>query len=988
MSAVGLERDFAKGKPVRRLASKRGKNLVCSKWNCRAIASCVVVLVLSARALRAQEVCQFDDVVTQAPATVVAQTADNEAWISGVQDLFAFDLAFFEDGENSRVYLADPYDNGSLSVFSADLQTKFANIQPNFQGAVAAITQIPSGLNEGLFYVLDAGLENCPATPRIGVMDRDANLVEAFQPVLGLPPSNCQDGAPFAESRLTAMDISPDGSEIAVIDAFTGSFYILDLTFSVVSGATPFLGTPSTLLRSGICWNSCDTLLIISSFRSPFLAQVALEYDRTNGTYTGRGLDLNGIANESGAVVGVGLDFGVVDGNDVAYVYNAIRDAAFAINVEYSVFPGPVENLLGSRGDDGDDPLTLSWDNNPQYSYDTIVVRQNDVEIATLPGDATELMLPDTISGRAQFEVETRNAPDASPITNIWVDVDGLVPPILTSLAPGLNRFDFGINDPNVIFSFMGLDSRPVVSEVNDNQIFALFSIDFDVYVISGDNSSILDSFPLGVGVVEGLFAVFIGIAIVNVEGVERLAVLGLGGGSQPIAGIFEMSGENRGDAVQIINGLNLDAVGGVDGVFFTDWDTDANGDFITVDVNNNRLVRLVHDFGVGTITAVEEAPLPQCVIGDCGFLLAGGAVTVLPNGMYLVAGGGLFSGTTDRAFLATPFDSDPLQSVQFTGYVRGLVTPGDLLPVEQLGPGQGGFRTFGLTATYYDLTDSETGDPVPVSVVFYTTPSDLTFTLGAFGLFGGDIFARLFNLGNGPSHPDLVAEQLTNTFSAEGDFSTPAATPTFSAQADTVDYYYHVVNRSASTNSITVQVSLDGQPITETLEMLTIPEQRSVYRALTGRAESEISVQITNPDTVDFQVLVGASAIAPRAGGPVFRRGDHDGSGEVDITDPLNLLGFLFIGNNPPICHDASDGDNSGDIDISDPLNLLTFLFLGTVAIPTPGSSECGPDPTGAILPGEFTGLPGQPAAADEGGAPFGGGPLGCDFYPDCTDI
>jgi hypothetical protein len=110
---------------------------------------------------------------------------------------------------------------------------------------------------------------------------------------------------------------------------------------------------------------------------------------------------------------------------------------------------------------------------------------------------------------------------------------------------------------------------------------------------------------------------------------------------------------------------------------------------------------------------------------------------------------------------------------------------------------------------------------------------------------------------------------------------------------------------------------------------------------------------------------------------GTPFRRGDHDGSGLVDITDPLNLLGFLFLGTTPPICEDASDGDNSSALDISDALNVLGFLFLGSFPLneTLPGPSGCGSDPDVIIDPDGPGGFPEQPAAS-----------LGCDMYPNPT--
>ena len=103
---------------------------------------------------------------------------------------------------------------------------------------------------------------------------------------------------------------------------------------------------------------------------------------------------------------------------------------------------------------------------------------------------------------------------------------------------------------------------------------------------------------------------------------------------------------------------------------------------------------------------------------------------------------------------------------------------------------------------------------------------------------------------------------------------------------------------------------------------------------------------------------------------GPLFRRGDHDGSGLADITDGLNLLGFLFLGTTPPICGNASDFDNSGLLDITDALILLGHLFLGQPnALPAPGTS-CGLNPD--TPQPEIPPIPMQDVSD-----------LGCDKYP-----
>ena len=78
----------------------------------------------------------------------------------------------------------------------------------------------------------------------------------------------------------------------------------------------------------------------------------------------------------------------------------------------------------------------------------------------------------------------------------------------------------------------------------------------------------------------------------------------------------------------------------------------------------------------------------------------------------------------------------------------------------------------------------------------------------------------------------------------------------------------------------------------------------------------------------------------------PSFRRGDADTSGEIDFTDAINTLNFLFVGSIELLCLDAADADDSGTVDFSDPINTLRGLFLGEFEIPPPGR-DCGPDPT-----------------------------------------
>ncbi len=98
----------------------------------------------------------------------------------------------------------------------------------------------------------------------------------------------------------------------------------------------------------------------------------------------------------------------------------------------------------------------------------------------------------------------------------------------------------------------------------------------------------------------------------------------------------------------------------------------------------------------------------------------------------------------------------------------------------------------------------------------------------------------------------------------------------------------------------------------------------------------------VGTPITSGLRVL-----LAPGELGPRFRRGDLDSSGAVDISDPINGLHSLFLGDFTITCQDAADFDDSGEVDISDMINSLLWQFASGSAAPPPGSFDCGVDPT-----------------------------------------
>jgi hypothetical protein len=80
------------------------------------------------------------------------------------------------------------------------------------------------------------------------------------------------------------------------------------------------------------------------------------------------------------------------------------------------------------------------------------------------------------------------------------------------------------------------------------------------------------------------------------------------------------------------------------------------------------------------------------------------------------------------------------------------------------------------------------------------------------------------------------------------------------------------------------------------------------------------------------------------------FRRGDSNRDGEVNISDPISVLGWLFRGAAAPPCDDAMDANDDGRVDISDPVRVLRHLFMGESNLPQPFDGE-GQDPTSDAL-------------------------------------
>ncbi len=76
------------------------------------------------------------------------------------------------------------------------------------------------------------------------------------------------------------------------------------------------------------------------------------------------------------------------------------------------------------------------------------------------------------------------------------------------------------------------------------------------------------------------------------------------------------------------------------------------------------------------------------------------------------------------------------------------------------------------------------------------------------------------------------------------------------------------------------------------------------------------------------------------------FIRGDVSGDGNLDLSDPVELLEYLFLAVGNPGCLDSCDVNDSGALDVSDAVYLLTYMFIGGMEPPAPFPT-CGNDGT-----------------------------------------
>ncbi len=96
--------------------------------------------------------------------------------------------------------------------------------------------------------------------------------------------------------------------------------------------------------------------------------------------------------------------------------------------------------------------------------------------------------------------------------------------------------------------------------------------------------------------------------------------------------------------------------------------------------------------------------------------------------------------------------------------------------------------------------------------------------------------------------------------------------------------------------------------------------------------------------------LITSLGARSVHADTPQFVRGDADTNGLLEVTDPIALLNFFFLGVGSIPCRDAGDADDNGQHCLTDAIYILNFVFLGGPS-PIAPFPDCGVDPTDDLL-------------------------------------
>lgn len=120
------------------------------------------------------------------------------------------------------------------------------------------------------------------------------------------------------------------------------------------------------------------------------------------------------------------------------------------------------------------------------------------------------------------------------------------------------------------------------------------------------------------------------------------------------------------------------------------------------------------------------------------------------------------------------------------------------------------------------------------------------------------------------------------------------------------------------------------------------------VFRVPAGARRARFRVSAGGRGRAAFADDLFLEALGSPDGAAWFERGDVDRSGNLNITDAVAILQFLFALPAPGgFCADSADVDDDGRVAVTDAIRLLQHLYRGGPPPEEPRPGNPGPDPT-----------------------------------------
>jgi hypothetical protein len=286
----------------------------------------------------------------------------------------------------------------------------------------------------------------------------------------------------------------------------------------------------------------------------------------------------------------------------------------------------------------------------------------------------------------------------------------------------------------------------------------------------------------------------------------------------------------------------------------------------------------------------------------------------------------------------AGPGDSDCWGCHGFVIAMAGAPVPGPVIP--------------SIDGSNISLTTAGTDTPVVVTGAGFTN-------MGGDVLFESNVLLTGVDGSTVTLTPDtILQDRLTVTIpgsTAPGNYNLQAVKAQFASNPAVISIVPEVIITDAAADGTTVAINGSGfggyAAGSGTSVMVT---GTTVEGTIVVWSDTRIVAEFaSSPSEVTVNSVYGTdTSEVAGSGNSTFLRGDSNADGEVDISDAVHTLGFLFLGTPAPSCPDASDSDDNALLEITDAVLTLNWLFLGQGDLASPGPEACGSDPTEDALP------------------------------------